>query len=208
MNKVLKNSWFKKVTSMFPVKKLLYSRVVLYILCILALVNLVMYANVKDFNSVITLLMTGFLVSFFSKNMIIILGVAIGVTYVLNYTSTKMFTEGAENMNEDENTDEDIVDDEESSDKKPKKDTKKKEDAEKEEDDDDDDEKEEFSEGGEKVSEDKQKIYDNLQNDFKDFEKVQNSILSGMQEIDPLLQRAESFIEKFEHYGNMLEKDK
>lgn len=205
MNKVLKNSWFKKVTSMFPVKKLLYSRVVLYILCILALVNLVMYANVKDFNSVITLLMTGFLVSFFSKNMIIILGVAIGVTYVLNYTSTKMFTEGAENMNEDENVEEDIVDDEESTDKKPKKDSKKEEDAEKEED--DDEEKEEFSKGGENVSEDKQKMYDNLQSDFKDFEKVQNSILSGMQEIDPLLQRAESFIEKFEHYGQLLEKE-
>jgi uncharacterized membrane protein len=55
---------------MFPVKSLLYNRVVLYILCILALINVVMYANVKDFNSVITLLMIGFLVSFFSKNMI------------------------------------------------------------------------------------------------------------------------------------------
>ena len=96
------HKFLKKVVSMFPVKWLLYNRVVLYILCILALVNVVMYANVKDVNSIVTLLIIGFLVSFFSKNMIVILGVAIGVTYLLNYTSIKMISEGAENMKEDE----------------------------------------------------------------------------------------------------------
>ena len=49
-------------------------------------------------------------------------------------------------------------------------------------------------------------MYDDLQTDFKDFQKIQDSILSGMKEIDPLLTKAETFIEKFEHYGKKLEK--
>tara|TARA_B110000503_G_C7079829_1_gene384681 strand:- start:53 stop:589 length:537 start_codon:yes stop_codon:yes gene_type:complete len=177
---------------MVPIKSLLYSRVVLYILCILALVNVVMYANVKDVNSIVTLLLIGGLVSVFSKNMIVILGVAISLTYLLNYTSIKMINEGAENMKEDEKPEDEIegIDEnledaatkEESTDKKPKE--KSTEDA------------------------DKKKLYDSLQADFKDFQKIQDSILSGMKEIDPLLTKAESFIEKFEHYGKKLEESK
>ena len=177
---------------MFPVKWLLYNRVVLYILCILALVNVVMYANVKDVNSIVTLLIIGFLVSFFSKNMIVILGVAIGVTYLLNYTSVKMISEGAENMKEDEKTEDEEEDtEEEATEEKPEEEATE--------------EKPEDDETPE-TDEDKKKMYDDLQTDFKDFQKIQDSILSGMKEIDPLLTKAETFIEKFEHYGKKLEK--
>ena len=85
----------KKAISGVPMKKLMYNRGVLYALCILALFNIVMYANSRDFNSVITMLIVGVLVSFFSKNMIVVLAVAIGVTYLLNYTSVKLISEGA-----------------------------------------------------------------------------------------------------------------
>jgi hypothetical protein len=183
MNKIL-----KKVVSMVPVKKLLYNRFVLYGMCILALVNVVMYANVKDFNSVVTLLIIGFLVSFFSKNMIVILGIAIGVTYLLNYTSAKLISEGAENMekdkegeNKEEATEETEENPEETEEETPDVDTAQ-------------------------TDEDKQKMYNSLQTDFKDFQKIQDSILTGMKEIDPLLTKAETFIEKFEHYGKQLEK--
>ena len=88
----------KKVMAKVPMKKLMYNRGVLYALCILALFNIVMYANSRDFNSVMTMLIVGVLVSFFSKNMIVVLAVAIGVTYLLNYTSVKLISEGAENM--------------------------------------------------------------------------------------------------------------
>jgi len=46
-------------------------------------------------------------------------------------------------------------------------------------------------------------LYDNLQGDFKDFQKIQDSILKTMKDIDPLLAKAESFITKFEEYGKM-----
>ena len=177
----------KKVISGFPMKRLMYNRGVLYALCFLALFNLIMYANARDFNSVITLLIVGLLVSFFSKNMIVVLAVAIGVTYLLNYTSVKLISEGAENMKkEGEETGEETGE-------KTGEETGEKT-----------GEKKSEETGGE--TDEKKKMYDALQTDFKDFQKIQDSILTGMKEIDPLLTKAESFIEKFEHYGKKLEK--
>ena len=190
----------KQLLSAIPGKELLHNRGVLYALCVIALVQIVMYGNVKDFNSIVTLLMIGFLVSFFSKNMIIVLGVAICATYILNYVPGRMISEGAENMKEDEDA-EKVKEDEGAE--------KVKENA------------ENIKEGvtvtdiansqassAEKATapsaaEKKKMLYDNLQGDFKDFQKIQDSILKTMTEIDPLLAKAESFIEKFQEYGKL-----
>jgi hypothetical protein len=185
----------KQILSAVPGKELLHNRGVLYALCVIALVQIAMYGNVKDFNSIITLLMIGFLVSFFSKNMIIVLGVAICATYILNYVPRRMISEGAENMKEG-------VDETDSAEKPA--------------------EKKESAPATTSVSdianasassaetatapstaEKKKMLYDNLQGDFKDFQKIQDSILKTMKDIDPLLAKAESFIEKFEAYGKM-----
>jgi len=53
------------------------------------------------------------------------------------------------------------------------------------------------------TAEKKKMLYDTLQGDFKDFQKIQDSILKTMKDIDPLLAKAESFIEKFEQYGKL-----
>ena len=190
----------KQLLSGIPGQALLHNRGVLYALCVIALVQIVMYGNVKDFNSIVTLLMIGFLVSFFSKNMIIVLGVAICATYILNYVPGRMISEGAENMKEDEDA-EKVKEDEGAE--------KVKENA------------ENIKEGvtvtdiansqassAEKATapsaaEKKKMLYDNLQGDFKDFQKIQDSILKTMKEIDPLLAKAESFIEKFQEYGKL-----
>ena len=178
----------KKVMAKVPMKKLMYNRGVLYALCILALFNLIMYANARDFNSVITMLIVGVLMSFFSKNMIVILAVAIGVTYLLNYNSVKLISEGAENMKkEGEESAEETA--EESAEETAEESAE-----------------ETAEESADGTDEDKKKMYDELQTDFKDFQKIQDSILTGMKEIDPLLTKAETFIEKFEHYGKKLEK--
>jgi hypothetical protein len=181
----------KQLLSAIPGKDLLHNRGVLYALCVIALVQIVMYGNVKDFNSIVTLLMIGFLVSFFSKNMIIVLGVAICATYILNYVPGQMISEGAENMKEDEDTEKvkenaenikegvtanDIANEQASSAEKATAPSK---------------------------AEKKKVLYDNLQGDFKEFQKIQDSILKTMKEIDPLLAKAESFIEKFEQYGKI-----
>jgi len=174
----------KQLLSAIPGQELLHNRGVLYALCVIALVQIVMYGNVKDFNSIITLLMIGFLASFFSKNMIIVLGVAICATYIINYVPGRMISEGAENMKEgvdgtakpSTTSVSDIANASASSAEKATAPT---------------------------TAEKKKMLYDNLQGDFKDFQKIQDSILKTMKDIDPLLAKAESFIEKFEQYGKM-----
>ena len=185
----------KQLLSGIPGQALLHNRGVLYALCVIALVQIVMYGNVKDFNSIITLLIIGFLVSFFSKNMIIVLGVAICATYILNYVPGRMISEGAENMKEsDESKKESAESKKDGADKTTKPSVV--------------DIGKELAGSTEKAiaptsAEKKKQLYDNLQGDFKDFQKIQDSILKTMKEIDPLLSRAESFIEKFEQYGKL-----
>lgn len=211
MKNFMKGIKIPNVVSYLP-KSLLHNRWVLYALCIIALVNIVIYANVKDFNSVATLLIIGFLVSFFSKNMIIILAVSILATYALNFVSSSSFSEGARNMKEG-------VDEKNDEEDKKEDDTKEKEDDTKEKEDDDssdsgiDDIVSSESNKAESntapgVQEKKKMLYDNLQNDFQSFQKTQDAILKGMQEIDPLLTKAESFIQKFEHYSNAINEEK
>jgi hypothetical protein len=185
----------KQLLSGIPGQALLHNRGVLYALCVIALVQIVMYGNVKDFNSIITLLIIGFLVSFFSKNMIIILGVAIFATYIINYVPSRTISEGAENMKEsDESKKESAESKKDGADKTTKPSVV--------------DIGKELAGSTEKAiaptsAEKKKQLYDNLQGDFKDFQKIQDSILKTMKEIDPLLSRAESFIEKFEQYGKL-----
>ena len=169
----------KRMVALLPGKELLHNRGVLYALCMIALLQIIMYGNVKDFNSITMLLMIGFLTSFFSKNMIVILGVAIVATYVLNYVPYGTISEGAENM-----------------DKKDKKDKTESVD--------------DIASGqaslAEKATaptpeEQKEQLMDSLQSDFSEFQKIQESILTGMKDIDPLLTKAEKFITKFEYYS-------
>ena len=46
----------------------------------------------------------------------------------------------------------------------------------------------------------KMEMYKELKKDMIEFEGLQKSIMNNMKEIDPLLTRAENFVEKFEGY--------
>lgn len=190
----------KKLVSMLPGKEVLHNRGVLYAMCLIALMQIIMYGNVRDFNSIITLLIVGFLASFFSKNMIVVLGLAISVTYILNFVPSRMISEGAENMKE--GIDEPVSSENptDSADSKNSTNASVSEIA---------DSASSSAESATAPSpeEKKKMLYDNLKNDFKDFQKIQDSILTGMKDIDPLLAKAESFISKFEHYSKTLKTD-
>ena len=58
----------------------LHNRFLLYILCILAIVNIVLLGNNRDYNSIIVLVVVSLLTSYFNKNMIVILGDRYGKT--------------------------------------------------------------------------------------------------------------------------------
>ena len=187
----------KRMIALLPGKELLHNRGILYTLCMIALLQIVMYGNVKDFNSIIMLLVIGFLTSFFSKNMIVILGTAIVATYMLNYVPYGTISEGAENMDKEDKP--------ENMDKEDKPENMDKEDKPESVDD--------IASGqaslAEKATaptpeEQKEQLMDSLQSDFGEFQKIQESILTGMKDIDPLLTKAEKFISKFEYYSKKL----
>ena len=222
----------KKLLAKLPIKSVLHNRVLLYALCFIALNNIVMYANVKDFNSVITLLLVGILSSFFSKNMIVILTLAIGITYLLdyiiedinlvkeiklrkilfvNYNNTKLFSEGAQNMKEavdgDDSVDKPVLGDD--------ADDKQVIDAADEPTADESTSANDIASAAtaaasevdnntaESESKERAKLTSEIKKDFASFEKTAASITKSMQDIEPLLEKAEGFIQKYEKYSKM-----
>ena len=84
-----------KQAKKFNPKILLQNKIVLYLVAATAIVDILVLANEKDYNSVLVFVIIGFLVSFFSKNMIIILLSAILFTEAFKTLLNKK--EGMEN---------------------------------------------------------------------------------------------------------------
>jgi sugar phosphate permease len=141
---------------------ILHNRFLLYALLAVALIDVLYLLNTRDFTSVIVFILVAVLTTFFSKNMIIVLFVAICITYMLKHTKS---LEGLEDMEEEE-------------------------DEEKEDENFEEKEKEEEIE----VS------TEQMTGEMKEFMEVQDKIIKRMTELEPLMQRAEGFIEKFEKY--------
>jgi hypothetical protein len=171
---------FNSIVSKKNSNSILHNRVLLYALLILALLDLFYLANSRDFTSVTIFILIGLLTSFFCKNMIVILFVSICITHILKYPRS---LEGAKNMNDEE--------DEEEKENMENEEEEEKENMENEEE--EEDEKKENMENKKNTEE--------MTNEMKEFMEVQNKIIGGMAELEPLMQKAEGFIEKFEKYS-------
>jgi len=147
---------------------ILHNRFLLYALLAVALIDVLYLLNTRDFTSVIVFILVAVLTTFFSKNMIIVLFVAICITYMLKHTKS---LEGLEDMEEGEDEEIEIKEDENFEEK----------------------EKEEKEEEIEVSTE-------QMTGEMKEFMDVQDKIIKRMTELEPLMQRAEGFIEKFEKY--------
>ena len=66
-------------------KSLLYNRGVLYFIFFLAIGNLIILLLNNDLMTLIIFILVGFLTSFFSKNMVVILSVALAVCNILKF---------------------------------------------------------------------------------------------------------------------------
>jgi high-affinity K+ transport system ATPase subunit B len=192
MRKVISN--ITKQVKKFKPASLLQNKVLLYIVAAISIVHILLLANSKDFNSVLIFVIVGFLISFFSKNMIVVLLSAIIFTNLIKMVypgregmKAKKVKEGLEHEDEEEE-EEELYDEEE----------EKKEEEE--------DEgvslniKQTAEEKKEAELKKKQETYDKLKNDFNEFQSIQHDILKNMKEIDPLLTKAENFIAKFEQF--------
>ena len=160
---------FKSLSKFIPKNKLNLKDVVqnkwlLYILCFIALLCIIFCACKKDYNSLFTFLLIGFIMSFFIKNMTIILGVSIALTYILKHKFISRYMEGME----DKGTEDEETKDEETKD------------------------------------EDAAVFKENLE----EFEGIQKRIIEGLEKMEPLIKRAETFVEKFDKDSKNLEKIK
>lgn len=96
-------------------KSLLYNRGILYFIFILALGYLFFLSSIYDFYSLSIFVMVGFLTTFFSKNMIVILSLAMSVSFIFKF-GTKIRHEGFESEDSENNESSESSDSNESND--------------------------------------------------------------------------------------------
>ena len=196
---------------------ILYNRFILYFISILALFDMIYFLN-NDIISFFTFILTGFLTSFFSKNMIVILVIALCITHVLKYGSSAYISEGLENIGDDTdlgNDSESKNDSKNSSSSGSKNDSKNSSNSGSKNDSKNssssgskNDSKNSSSSGSGSTSVDKSnKIeYADLKKEYEDFEVIQDKIYKNLADIEPSLQKAEEFITKFESYKEGMKK--
>ena len=179
---------------------LLQNKFVLYAFLAMTLIRIVFFVNSGDMASVITLGLVGFIASFFSKNMIIILCIALTVSSLLKYGIQSNTHEGLENKDDTNNSDENAEDnkDEKSEEKKDGKPEEKK-DGKSEEKNNKNGETNSM-ESSDKTKDEVKEQYDNLKKEYPEFKEVQAEIMKGIEKMDPLLQKAETFINKYSNY--------
>jgi len=169
-------NFFSKSVHKLNLNGFLHSRVLLYVLCLLSIINLVLLANKQKYRLVSVFLTIGLLMYFINKNMVVVLSTALVATCLINFY-----------WNRKEGVDETLEE----------KDEKNDEENDEEKDEDEVVEKKEKKNIG---SSERTKLYNDLTKDFKDFQDVQQQLLNTMKDIDPLLSKAEGFVSKFEGY--------
>ena len=160
--------------NVLQLKPLLKSQLVLYLFLFIALFEIVHFGTKQNVNGVLLMFLVGFLTSFFSKNMIVILFASIVFTNMIVYGSQLRYREGFDKKEEEI--------------KRVKKNKKT------------DDELEEEDSQNELTKKDVEEEFANLQKDLPEFQQIQTEILENLEKMDPLLEKAESFINKYSEY--------
>ena len=100
MKNIFSNNSNSKFSEKF--RSLLSNRGVLYILFVLAIGNLFYLGTSNDIWTIAIFVLTGFLTSFFSKNMVVILCIALVVSSIIKYGTPTSSSEGFEGLTDDD----------------------------------------------------------------------------------------------------------
>ena len=100
MKNIFSNNSNGKFSEKF--KSLLSNRGILYILFVLAIGNLFYLGTSNDIWTIAIFVLTGFLTSFFSKNMVVILCIALVVSSIIKYGTTNSVPEGFEGLTDND----------------------------------------------------------------------------------------------------------
>jgi hypothetical protein len=204
---------FDKLLKMkYNFNPILHNQVVLYLFLFMTVVQIVIFVGNNDITSIVLMCLVGVLSSFFSKNMIVILCIVLTVTNLLKQGFKQIGYEGFEDKKEDGETKKDEVeaknvadepknDDVETkkNDVKPKKNNAKpkKNDA---------IEVDEYAipnsnESSEKTKDEMKEQFEELKKDYPEFKELQDELLEGLKKMDPLLDKAEAFMNKYSKYS-------
>jgi hypothetical protein len=102
MKNIFSNSNNSKFSEKF--KSLLSNRGILYIIFVLAIGNLFYLGTSNDIWTIAIFVLTGFLTSFFSKNMVVILCIALVVSSIIKYGIQTSSSEGFEGLTDNDKT--------------------------------------------------------------------------------------------------------
>ena len=170
----------------------LQNQLVLYLFLFMTLTQIVLFVSNNDTMGIVLMCMVGFLTSFFSKNMIVILCVALTATNVLKRGMKQIGYEGFEDKEESEEE----PDDEDVDPKKEKKASKKTEvDDEAEVDD-----AANSNELSDKTKDEMKRQFEKLKEEYPEFNALKGDIVEAMVKIDPILDKAEAFMNKYSKY--------
>jgi len=170
---------------------LLYNRIVLYFVFFVAVVNLYTLAvgNHSSFAAVFVLV--GFLTSFFSKNMVVILVIAIVITNLLKSALTPNSFEGFDSDEKKANKDS-------TKGSKDQLDTESTEDSKK-------DSTKDSTKDSKKGSKTATEVKQDIVTDGQALLKLQEQIVDGFQEIDPYMKEAEVLTKKIQQSAETFE---
>lgn len=175
----------KSFTKLQANNKLLTNQYILYMMVVIAVFDIFNSAINQDATSVILLFLIGFLTSFFSKNMIVVIFVAV----VLSNALKMLKRNNVEGMKNKKKTKKNKTDDSEENDE--------------DEEDVDEEDTEALRNKGETMNEytkrDTEKAVKELEKDYPEFLKIQKEILENVEKMNPLLEKAETFVSKYSH---------
>tara|TARA_E500000331_G_C17163766_1_gene672870 strand:- start:400 stop:996 length:597 start_codon:yes stop_codon:yes gene_type:complete len=174
----------------YSFQPILQNQLILYLFLFMTIVQLVIHVNNNDILSIIILSLVGFLTSKFSKNMIVILCVALTVSKMIGMGLSKSGLEGFKGKGkrgEHEDKDEKKKDE--------KKDKSKKDDEEEELDD-----SPNSNELSDKTKDEMKRQFEKLKEEYPEFKAIQDDLIEGISKMDPILDKAEAFMNKYSQY--------
>jgi hypothetical protein len=174
----------------YSFQPILQNQLILYLFLFMTIVQLVIHVNNNDILSIIILSLVGFLTSKFSKNMIVILCVALTLSKMIGMGLSKAGLEGFKGKGkrgEHEDKDEKKKDE--------KKDKSKKDDEEEELDD-----SPNSNELSDKTKDEMKRQFEKLKEEYPEFKAIQDDLIEGISKMDPILDKAEAFMNKYSQY--------
>ena len=168
---------------------ILQNQLVLYLFLFMTLTQVVLFVSNNDTTGIVLMCIIGFLTTFFSKNMIVILCVALTMTNLVKKGMKQVGYEGFEDKKEE---DEKKDNTEENNTKKEKKDSTKV--------DNEIDDAPNSNESSSKTKDEMKREFERLKEEYPEFSALKEDIVDAMVKIDPILDKAETFMNKYSKY--------